>query len=144
MRRFVTILLLVILAVTIVIPCNTEDTAEPSDTAESIREYAKQTVLWLADMYSADPWSFDADYIFLLHGYAQMCMAADEVHNAELHVKAKDPGVVMNESTRKDSRETIYSIYEMTEEYYKSWLAGKISDAEYCQKVMVLMRVIVA
>ena len=141
MRRFVTILLLVILAVTIVIPCHTEDTAEPSDVASSLHEYAKSNVLWLADVYNANPDGFDADYVFLLHGYAQICMAALEIENAEIHVKYKTAGeAVMNESMRKDSTKSVYSLYEMTEGHYMSWLAGEISNREYCEKVLVILK----
>lgn len=144
MRRFGTILLLVAMAVMCIVPCYSDETVPISETAASVREYAKDIVLQLADIYDKSPEGFDADYVFMLHGFAQMCIAADEAYNASIHVEYKTAGEVMNESTRKDSRKTIYSLYEKEEEYYKSWLNGNISDREYCDAVMVLMRVLVA
>ena len=141
MKQIATIILVMILTVTCAAPCCAEETADPSEVASSLHEYAKSNVLWLADVYNANPDGFDADYVFLLHGYAQICMAALEIENAEIHVKCKTAGeAVMNESMRKDSTKSVYSLYEMTEGHYMSWLAGEISNREYCEKVLVILK----
>lgn len=108
--------------------------------AKENEKYAKDMVMSLSLIYNADPDGFDADYIYLLYSYYRLYSAASSLNLAEKAFNLRTgTNTVFSDLSRGNEKAGAMLDKLMTEKYV-SWLNGELSDREYCDTVIPVIK----
>ena len=134
----------VILAVMMVVMAGCVAQADAlKDAAEEIRTMAKECLGQLIIIYEKDPDRFDADYISWFHGYLKLYEGSVFLNGALSRCELREqlaPCPAIYDDTARDIERSNGEMYRILDEEYEKWLNQEITDKEYCEKIIRVVK----